>query len=33
MNRIMLHYYNHTGQINNYDVRIVDSWTAYEWLS
>lgn len=32
MNRIMIHYFNHTGRINGYDVRIVNSWSAYDWL-
>ena len=33
MNRIMVHYFNHTGVLNGYEVRLVDSWTAYDWLS
>lgn len=33
MNRTMFHYFNHTGHKSGYEVRIVDSWTAYDWLS
>ena len=33
MNRIHFDYYNHTATVNGYEVRIVDSWTAYDWLS
>jgi len=29
----MFHYFNYTGHKNGYEVRIVDSWTAYDWLS
>ena len=33
MNRIQFDYFNHTATTNGYEVRIVNSWNAYDWLS
>lgn len=33
MNQIQLDYFQHLAVLNGYEARIVDSWTAYDWLS
>lgn len=32
MGAMTLHYFNDTGRSRGYEVRIVNSWTAYDWL-
>jgi hypothetical protein len=33
MNLIHFHYFNHTAITCGYEVRVVNSWTAYDWLT
>lgn len=33
MTEITINYFNHTATSLGYEVKIVNSWTAYDWLS
>jgi len=32
VSQVHFHYLNHTAVMSGYEVRIVNSWTAYDWL-